>query len=165
LYSEGFNPHPYITFAAPLSLGFESLCESVDFRLTAEVDYDVIRDRLNQYLPEGIEVYRVAAPVMEPNDIAFALYDIRFYGRNPGQLLALLQKFLDRKRSVLPKRPKRGRINIIDIKPCIFDAQLAAGDGFVRLSARFCAGNQTNINPTLMTQAFTESCPEPVGAD
>ena len=23
-YSEGFNPHPYITFALPLSLGFES---------------------------------------------------------------------------------------------------------------------------------------------
>ena len=26
-YTEGFNPHPYMTFALPLSLGMESLCE------------------------------------------------------------------------------------------------------------------------------------------
>ena len=32
-YTEGFNPHPYITFALPLSLGFSSEYEVMDFRL------------------------------------------------------------------------------------------------------------------------------------
>ena len=32
-YSEGFNPHPYITFALPLSLGFDSDWEIMDIRL------------------------------------------------------------------------------------------------------------------------------------
>ena len=31
-YTEGFNPHPYMSFSLPLSLGVESLCESVDLR-------------------------------------------------------------------------------------------------------------------------------------
>ena len=26
-YTEGFNPHPYMTFALPLSLGMQSVCE------------------------------------------------------------------------------------------------------------------------------------------
>ena len=29
-YTEGFNRHPYVTFAAPLSLGFEGLQETMD---------------------------------------------------------------------------------------------------------------------------------------
>ena len=32
-YTEGFNPHPFITFALPLSLGFSGLRESMDFKL------------------------------------------------------------------------------------------------------------------------------------
>ena len=33
-YSEGFNPHLYITFALPLSLGMESDYEVLDTRVT-----------------------------------------------------------------------------------------------------------------------------------
>ena len=36
-YSKGFNPHIYMTFTLPLSLGHESLCESFDFRLEEEM--------------------------------------------------------------------------------------------------------------------------------
>ena len=37
-YTEGFNPHPYMSFSLPLSLGVESLCESVDIRLIDSID-------------------------------------------------------------------------------------------------------------------------------
>lgn len=32
-YTQGFNPHIYMTFAAPLALGQESLVESLDCRM------------------------------------------------------------------------------------------------------------------------------------
>ena len=32
-YTEGFSRHPYLTFAAPLSLGFEGERETMDLRL------------------------------------------------------------------------------------------------------------------------------------
>ena len=31
-YTQGFNPHIYMTFAAPLALGQESVAESLDFK-------------------------------------------------------------------------------------------------------------------------------------
>lgn len=50
-YTQGFNPHAYLTFALPLPLGVESCCESFDFRLTEEVSCEEVTDRLNAVLP------------------------------------------------------------------------------------------------------------------
>ena len=59
-YSEGFNPHPLLTFALPLSVGVESLCEILDFELEDEsLDCRDIMDRLNASLIDGIRVTAV----------------------------------------------------------------------------------------------------------
>ena len=76
-YTEGFNPHLFITFALPLTLGVESLCESMDIRLTEEMGFEEVKNRLNVNLPDGIRITNVAAPVYKANDIAFAEYKIR----------------------------------------------------------------------------------------
>ena len=39
-YTEGFNRHPYLTFASPLSLGYEGLRESVDIRMEEAFPFD-----------------------------------------------------------------------------------------------------------------------------
>lgn len=65
-YTEGFNRHPYITFAAPLSLGYEGLRESMDFRLEEEVADGEVVDRLNGVMPEGLRVVSCAEAVMKP---------------------------------------------------------------------------------------------------
>ena len=63
-HTEGFNPHPFITFALPLSLGFRGVKESMDMRLLEEVPERELISKLNQGLPQGIEVYKVTEPVM-----------------------------------------------------------------------------------------------------
>ena len=50
-FTEGFNPHPYMSFSLPLSLGVESLCESVDIRLIEEISNDEVKQRMNDALP------------------------------------------------------------------------------------------------------------------
>ena len=75
-YTQGFNPHPYLTFALPLPLGFESECETFDFRLTEPVDYDTVRERLNAALPPDLRVLSVAAPQDPPETIYRADYRI-----------------------------------------------------------------------------------------
>ena len=73
--TEGFNQHAYITFALPLSLGFGSECESMDFRvLDDNEDLSAIPDRLNSCLPEGIRVFRCAESVHKPAAIDSAAW-------------------------------------------------------------------------------------------
>ena len=74
-YTLGFNPHIYMTFAAPLSLGQESLAETVDFKSEAEgYDWDAAAPALSACLPRGIKVTRIAPAVLDAGDIACAAY-------------------------------------------------------------------------------------------
>lgn len=68
----GFNPHIYMTFACPLSLGQESECECVDVKTEAEApDFAQWRTALNAIMPAGIHVTRVAPVEMKADSIAF----------------------------------------------------------------------------------------------
>ena len=56
----GFNPHIYMTFACPLSLGQESECECVDVKTEAEAqDFEQWKTALNAIMPAGMMALRV----------------------------------------------------------------------------------------------------------
>ena len=54
-YSQGFNPHPKMGFAQPLSLGYSSLCELIEFETAADHDPNEILKKIQDTLPEGLE--------------------------------------------------------------------------------------------------------------
>ncbi|MBR3166310.1 MAG: TIGR03936 family radical SAM-associated protein, partial [Lachnospiraceae bacterium] len=53
-FSEGFHPHPLMSFASPLSVGETSRGEYMDTELTAPMSGAEILARLNNALPEEI---------------------------------------------------------------------------------------------------------------
>jgi radical SAM-linked protein len=55
-YSEGFHPMPRIIFEKALPVGVESLREIVDIELEGRITSTELMGRLNQTLPEGIEI-------------------------------------------------------------------------------------------------------------
>jgi radical SAM-linked protein len=59
-YSQGFSPHPKISFATALPVGYGSSVELIDMTLTEEVDVDQIRTRFNASLPEDLRIEGVA---------------------------------------------------------------------------------------------------------
>ena len=75
----GFNPHIYMTFTCPLSLGQESLCESVDVKTEAEnPDFQAWQDKLNAIMPAGIHVFQVEPARDKASEIAYACYTISY---------------------------------------------------------------------------------------
>ena len=77
-FTEGFNPHPYMSFSLPLSLGVESLCESVDLRITDDISNDEIKNRMNEMLPTGIRIVDVLDDFRDCSEIAFSDYVYKF---------------------------------------------------------------------------------------
>ena len=60
----GFNPHIYMTFACPLSLGQESECECVDVKTEAEApDFEQWKAALNAIMPAGIVITHVPSKI------------------------------------------------------------------------------------------------------
>ena len=64
-YTGGFNPHMYLTFPLPLSLGCESSYECVDLKMTREVALDSIAEKVNACLPPDIQVFAAGPQKMD----------------------------------------------------------------------------------------------------
>lgn len=158
-YTEGFNPHLFMTFARPLSLGQESLCEVVDVRLVGEMTFKDIQTRLNETLPKDITVVSVQKPVHKPSEIAFADYEVRLFCDIPSALKAYIENAFSKEQIIVLKKAKQGRRKIdkeMDIKPHVLRFDAATAQNAVCLDLRLTAGDQTNINPTLLLSALTD---------
>ena len=142
--TQGFNPHIYITFALPLALGTEGICESLDTKLTEDISFDEICERLNSALPRDIRVLSAAEPVYKNTDIEKSEYEIRI-----STDWDKLSEFFAQEKIITEKKTKKG-ISEVDLKPVIEIIEM--NDGFIRM--RLPSGTQTNINANLVFEAF-----------
>lgn len=55
-YSEGFNPHPKISFGPPRGVGIEGLAEWCELQLKEELPTGEVLARLNKALPASVQV-------------------------------------------------------------------------------------------------------------
>ena len=150
--TEGFNPRTYVTFMLPLSLGQEGEHEAMDFRLTEDVPFDEVKERLNAALPPDIRVTEVTVPKDKNTDITAARWRIDFTC-DPDKLRRLCEK----EQINVEKRTKKG-VSTVDLKPLMTDVEIAGNQLMLTLPA----GNSLNINPALLFEAYTAEYGEQV---
>lgn len=151
-YTEGFNPHLYITFAFPLSLGFESTYELADIRLTDDsYPIDNICGLLNENAPDGFVFFDAKEPVKKLSELAFAKFEITF--EDGGFLKQELEAFLSQKEITVEKKTKKGILKSINVAPDIKDFSLKTEENTV-LEIILPAGPVKTLNPELITDKF-----------
>ena len=110
-YSEGFNPHPKMVFALPLSVGTESVTEYLDFKITAPMSEKELTEKLNFAFPEEMRVLEAYEPSTKFTDIKYAEYVLE--NEEDFSLQALENESI-----VILKKTKSGEKET-DIKPLI----------------------------------------------
>ncbi len=155
-YTEGFNQHPYITFALPLSLGFTSEYEIMDIRVTHD-DFtnEMVKAALESVFPEDLCVISVADAILKTGDVAYAEFIITF-DCGDGAFAKSLEAFLSQASIITEKKTKKGKMKEIDMAPCIKRFSVASGDN-IELNIVLAAGGENNLNPTLLLSAFGET--------
>ena len=160
-YTEGYNPHPYMTFSLPLSLGMESLCESMDIRIEGESTNEEIFEMLKGSMPPGIEIVSVDEPQFDPKYIAFGEFDILFDCDNKaGEVKALVEDMLSQEELIVQKLGKKGRhkvlkdINLIEF---IRSYSVSSMGERVKLTITLPAGSVTNVNPSLLADEVVKN--------
>lgn len=150
-YSEGFNPHPKIAFAIPLSMYQESICEVVDFGVNTQLDTDLIASSLAAALPKGVEITDCFYPTDKISDVLSADYEITLHTkRSASDIGALMQG-----RLVTVKSGKKGEV-AVDITDKVFDFECFDTDGGVMLKVRVSAAPDAVLNPALICKAIGE---------
>lgn len=159
-YSEGFNPHPQISIALPLSVGAASLCEIMDFRLKEDAEHSTMAARLSAAMPEGIEVTEVYEQSRKVSEIKWLQIEgvFEYDERDTAEMKAALEDFYAAESIVITKKTKRG-MGESDIRPAIKTISFEAAEDAVIVKALVSAQEPT-LNPELLAQALRQLKPE-----
>ena len=162
-YSQGFNPHPKMTFAQPLSLGYWGLGELLEFETEEDYGADNIKNILAPLMPEGIVItdckeaepskktlaakteaaeYIIAVPLHEKLDMTPS--DI--YDKYMGQEKILTYK----------KQKKKKELAEVDIKPMIRDLSFVVEEETLFVTAYLDSGSTSNLSPELVITTLIE---------
>lgn len=164
-YTQGFNPHIYMTFAAPLSLGQESIAETVDFKTQAEeYDWDAACAVLTECLPRGVDVVRIKPADLDANEIAYSAYEVRYRAQNAAAARAAWQAYNDAPSAEVIKEGKRGKKKTIDLKTHLAQAELIEEDDALCVRMNLPTGNTLNVNPVLLMGWLEETQGLPITA-
>lgn len=160
-YSEGFNPHPQIAIALPLSVGMSSRCEIMDLRLNEEVSFGEFQKRLNTALPEGLEVLEVYDPGEKLSFVKWLKVrgTFEYDDRSAEQMLPLLTVFFERESITVIKKSKRGPTET-DIRPMIREIGFTSGNKGIVLADALISAAEPTLNPDLITSALVTICPQ-----
>ncbi len=151
-YTEGFNQRIYLTFALPLSLGFESEYEIMEFRLTDdEYDLNTCLEALKSVCPPDIEFFAINGGEMPMKTIGFSRFELKFEDFNFSKELS---DFLNREQILCRKTGKKGKVKEIDLIPKIKAFEITENG----VNLTLVAGSEDNLNPSLVISAFFELC-------
>jgi radical SAM-linked protein len=172
-FTQGFNPHPIIAFAAPLSVGISSTSEYVEVVLSEAMDPTVFMVRMNDTLPNDI---RILAAVQKDEKTTLSLmqeaalmdYRLSFRLENPvpdQKLEELINRFLSQDQVIILKKgkPHKGKNRYgktskqkpVDILPLIKSFQLVNNEtDLTEIQLSIQVINQETVKPILILEKW-----------
>ncbi len=154
-FSQGFNPHPVMTIAMPLSVGVTSDCEYMKIGFDEDYSTEEIISRLNDAFPKGFKILAACKAVGKELDFAKldrAAYTVEAECNSPE--LFDSNTFLANTELKVMKKSKSG-IKEADIRPYIYDFSAEAQENN-KMLFRMCiaAGNTYNLKPESVIDAM-----------
>ncbi len=157
-YSEGFNPHAIISICVPLSVGMESVCELMDFRVTREIDLASLPEELNAVSPEGLRFLVCYEPARKAAEIKWLRCEGLLEYDNGAPDISALAEFYSRESLPVLRRTKRGE-GVLELAGNARDFAFEPAEGGVRLRCTVSAAEPA-VNPELLVRALEQLAPE-----
>ncbi|MDY3930009.1 MAG: TIGR03936 family radical SAM-associated protein [Clostridia bacterium] len=155
LFSSGFNPHPLINVALPLSVGVTADGELMKIGLDGDFDEKFVMDTINKTFPVGFEITK--AKKVEGKEIDFtkinrAIYICECETEKDNKID--IDEFLKNEALLVMKKSKSG-IKEADIKPHIHSIDVICNENNI-ITLKMCvdAGNNYNLKPDTVIDAM-----------
>ena len=143
-YSQGFNPHPKLTFAHALALGVESHDEIIDIELSDDPSPDEFRSRLNEQMPEGAEILSCMAIEKNAKLVVDGIdYQVEIEPAARDDILLSLTRFAEAENATIT-RERKGRVRSIALKDFVRNPRFE--DDVIKFTLRFTS--EGSMKPT-----------------
>jgi radical SAM family uncharacterized protein/radical SAM-linked protein len=153
IYSQGFHPHPRISFAVATSVGMESLAEYADIRVEepARENADFIA-AANRVLPSGMTLLEMTELPLTGPSLSETILSFQYQVTLPPseticpgrEIGAKLQDFLDAS-SFMTTKTTKDKTVVKDIRPLVEDLQYDATERILDLRIKW--HNNGALNP------------------
>jgi len=157
-YTEGFNPKPKMVFAAPLSIGTESVAEFVDIRLSERISTDDAMKALNKNMTDEMQAQLVYYPGRKLTELKWLSYTVLIKTDSAdAELAKRCEAALLTDKVEVEKRTKKGDIATVDIRPLIKSASATLDGEYIRISCVLSADQSAFLNPEYIIKALKRS--------
>ncbi len=121
--TQGYHPRPRLAFSDPMPLGMESLEERFVVTLVSNLSKNEIKERINNYLIEGIEIQEVVdyIKIKSPSDEAFRY---RVTADSAVFQNEQLSKFIKLNNFIIEKKGKKGNKKEYDLKQFVLAVEI-----------------------------------------
>ena len=154
-WTQGFNPHPILSFGSALALGWTSEYEILDVKLSAPMGRKRTEEAMRAALPVDLPVLEVRmVDDRHPAPMAMVRasdYEIALSGETAAATLDAAEEFL-RRESVMAMRKTKSGEREVDIRPMALSLR-REGD---MLSARLMLTEKDTLKPDLLVRALAE---------
>lgn len=157
VFSQGFNPHPVMTVAQPLSVGVTSDCEYMRVGFDGDRSEKEIIDTINGAFPPGYKI--LSARKTEGKEIDLTKLDRAVYTAEiEYEGSADIDEFLKNNELKVMKKTKSG-VKESDIRPYIYSLEkISDADGVMTLRMCVAMGSVYNLKPQSVIDAMEKYC-------
>ena len=158
-----FNKHAYVSIALPLSVGYSSDCELLEFTLNEGMAPEDVPSHMNETMPEGIHVvecYPIETPLKRLAEIDWTLI-MEYDNGVPEHAVAEIQALLGQESLVIQKKSKKSKKGYteIDLIPMIHLWEMTPEAGCITVHARLMAQNP-GLNPSIVIDTIRNLRPD-----
>lgn len=159
-YTQGFNPHPHISFASPLSVGVESVSELLDVELTEKMPVKEILARAHEALPRGL-VFETAKYVQDKRSlmslVTWAEYRVLLdCFIESYRMKELIQQVLVMETLPVEKKGGKSDGKTVDIRPQIAEISMIESEQGATLRMVLANGSGGSLKPELLIQTLSK---------
>lgn len=155
-YTEGFNPHPRISFASPLSVGVESVAELLDVELTRKMPVEEVLSRSLEALPKGL-CFETAKYVEDKRSlmslVAWAEYQVHVdCFIEAWRMRELIGQVMAMESLMAVKKGGKSDGKTVDIRPQIAEIELLDSPEGATLRMILANGSGGSLKPELLVE-------------
>lgn len=159
MLSEGFNPHPRLSFAMPLSVGHTGGGEFFEVDLRDEIEEEEFKRVFNEFAPLGIRVLEVKKVVEKQESMSSVInsgkYLLDFNNVESSLLQKAIDEILGKEEIIILKKSKR-KIKETDIRSYIYDiVMVEVRNGKCVLEASIAQGGTKNLRVQDLLNLFS----------
>lgn len=157
-YTEGFNPKPKMVFAAPLSIGTESVSEFMDLRMSEYIDPAVAMERINANLTDEIQMTECYYPSSKFTELKWMSYEITLNTLGVSDSLAEKCNDVLRESEINVLKNTKSGERTVDIRPLIKSAEAKRVANSIVVSAVLSADPSSFLNPEYVVDVLRDRC-------